>query len=199
MSDDIQLNVNVEIAAAALEHFHDQKGGNRLHPQLNFDSKQSHLKKFTIHDEEAEASISFRPLQSDRSVMTVNVNAIDLWGWQLGVPGRSELGVTTYLGAETSPKCEQFCDDFVEHLYSIGYVVNDSTNAGQSVSKRKPGRPPYLGYDWAMKEIYTNNRDFKKVYLEWLEKFPKERKQQDDSFECFRKGIENRRKKLSES
>ena len=45
MSENIQLNVDVDVAAATLEHFHDQKGGNFLLPRLEFDGGQSHLKK----------------------------------------------------------------------------------------------------------------------------------------------------------
>ena len=170
MSEDIQLNVSADVAAAELEHFYYQNGGDYLLPELAFDDEQSHLKKFAIHDGEAEASILFRSSQNGQSVMTVNVNDTELWGWILGDPERGELGVSTYLAAETSHKCEKFCDDFVEYLNSIGYAVDGATTIVAQTGQA--GRPRNKGYDWAMKEIYINNRDFNEVYLEWLEKFP---------------------------
>lgn len=182
--NDIQLKVSIVVAAAELEHFYHPNGGNRLLPLLDIDDNQSELKIFTISDDDAKATISFRPLENDQSLMTVNINNTELWGWQLGVPGRSELGVNTYLGVETSPKCEKFCNDFVEHLNSIGYMVTTATT-----QKGRSGRPRKKGYEWARKEIYINNRDKDEVYLEWLEKFPEEHENQQNKRDCFNHGI----------
>jgi hypothetical protein len=99
--------------------------------------------------------------------MTVNDNESNLWGWMLDVPGRSELGVSTYLGADVSERCVDFCNEFIAYLETHGFVdVSDSLTGHK---KSKGGRPPFSENEWARQQM-RDGRDKYEVRLEWLEK-----------------------------
>lgn len=164
--EEIQLNVGVSVAAAELKHFHYQNGGTRLLPQIQIeDNAPADWIVFRVIDGDSEASLAFRPHQNRGSILTVNPNATHLWGWMLGVPGRSELGVSTYLGAETSSRCEDFCNSFVSHLERSGYLVQPS----DKTERLEGGRPRDLINEWARNQVHNKGRkDTEEVYREWL-------------------------------
>jgi hypothetical protein len=186
---EIQLNADVEIVKAALDVFHHQMGGSRLF-KIRKETMPDNISTYFIRHAlgGAEASILMRSDNGNRCRVTINPNDSELWGWQLGVPGRSELGVTTHLGEETSPHCEAFCDGFAQYLEESGYIVKSGEDA--SDNKSNGGRKRHPENDWASEQVHLKGCDKKEVFSEW-ERRRKEAGRPDlaEPWDSFKKAI----------
>ena len=69
------------------------------------------------------------------------------------------------------------------------------TPAEEGVVKSLGGAPPKADYDWAFQEI-EKGRDQAEVYKEWLQRIPKDRKQNlSDPMDSFKQAMRYRRKR----
>lgn len=133
----IKLAVSVDVAAASLESYYTQRGGSKLLPRLERVETKTSLVQFRLTDRSAEISatlIEFKPAPNNLCELTLYVNESSLWGWMIGVPGRSEIGVTTYLGGETSDRASSFCRDYVKYLGEREYVVDEKKRRDDQIS-----------------------------------------------------------------
>lgn len=177
------VKTSAQAAAAELEAFHIQRGGVRLLPELQRVPTQSDLIEYWLIDDDMKASLLIKPLSVNDCEIVVEVNESHRWGWMLGVPGRSELGVSTYVASDTSPRCSAFCSDFITHISQLGYI-------GPSTQQRKGGRPRDEDYEWARAEIHTRGRDEVSVFQEWVDRVGKERVNQlGNAWESFKKAV----------
>ena len=154
----VDLNATSEVIAGEIKHFHFQNGGDHLLPKLERDQENENpnLIVYKVIEGESEASIVLQPLNENRCRITVNLNDSDRFACRIGVPGHSELGNTTILGAESSPRCEVFCNEVIDHLEQQFPLKNGSPG----------GRPRYDEDEWARKE-YQGGRVPNEIYPEW--------------------------------
>jgi hypothetical protein len=190
MKDEIRLGASIDAIEGELEFFYHQQGGFRLLPQLQRDANNTaQLVKYLIIDGDSQAAILLRPNDDDGCVLTINSNDTERWALQLGVPGRSELGVNTFLGTKTSERCEAFCRKFVEHLRDAGFTNPKKT-------KRNTGRPSWPEDVWAREQI-RQGRDKDEVRKEWITRLNPDRKLQNPT-DSFQKNILDWVKKRSD-
>lgn len=164
----LKLNSPVRIIESELEQFHFNNGSSTLLPELRKKGMKSDLVLYEIidkSDNSMKSSILLQPTSDGSCKMSAHVNDSERWAWLLGVPGRGELGVTTYLGAETSPSCKDFCDRFIEHLRLSGYVGN--TNLTNERIEEKSLHEEDV---WAWRQYHRTNQPVLDIYDEWIQK-----------------------------
>lgn len=123
----VDLNVTPEIAASALESFQTRRGGRFLPPKIQRLQTSTLLIQFLVlgGSDKSDGLIEFQPRQNGGCRLYLKPNESQFWGWQLGIPGHSELGATTVLGGDTSEVVRAFFQGFIEYLRSLGYVIDE--------------------------------------------------------------------------
>jgi hypothetical protein len=159
--EEYRLNAAIKIVEAELEHFHHDSGGIMRLPKITKIETQSDFVKYELNDESAIASLTLRPNPKGGCNLSIYFNDSERYAWLLGVPERSELGVSTLLGTHTSNRCLDFCSKFSQYLDASGYLVKSNGD------KLIGGRPIYEENIWAQKE-YELGRSKDEIYLEWL-------------------------------
>lgn len=158
----------MHVIESELEKFYFNNGGSTLLPELRKTPAQSDLVVYEIidkSDNSMKSSILLHPTSDGSCDISVHINDSDRWAWRLGVPGRGELGINTFLGAETSPKCKDFCDRFIEHLRLSGYVGNTNlTNDHLEVKSL------FEEDVWAWSQYRRTNQPILDIFKEWIQK-----------------------------